>query len=154
MEKNSAKGKSRAQSPMPALPTSAPLTKQRGPFRRSFAIERTEAVSVQYQRILNARALNCKAKAYTQSASPATITRVLLWPQRRELPITNQKFRDGVPHETKAHAIAKPAKTTRKLTPKQRLEKTVPNLRSQEVSREMVPGAADFRKRCWRMSID
>jgi hypothetical protein len=42
----------------------------------------------------------------------------------------------GVPHKTKAHAIAKPAKTTRIIKQKQRLEKTVPNSRSQEVSRE------------------
>ena len=56
--------------------------------------------------------------------------------------VANQKFRVGVPHKTKAHAIAKPAKNTRKLKQKQMLEKTVLNLRSQEVSRELAAKSA------------
>ncbi len=60
------------------------------------------------------------------------------------LPITNQKFRDSVPHETKAYAIAKSAQAPRKQTQKQPLKKTVPNLRSQEVSREMAVKSADM----------
>ena len=57
---------------------------------------------------------------------------------------TNQKFRDGVPHETKAHANAKPAQAHRKVTSKQPLEKTVLNFRSQEVSRELAGKSADM----------
>jgi hypothetical protein len=37
--------------------------------------------------------------------------------------ITNQKFRDGVPLETKAYTITKPARSTLKLNLKQRLAK-------------------------------
>ena len=62
----------------------------------------------------------------------------------RLLPVTNQKFRDGVPHETKAYVIAKPAKTTRKSKQKQQLEKTVLNSRSQEVSRETPRKTPEF----------
>ena len=58
-------------------------------------------------------------------------------------PITHQTFRDGVPHETKAYAIAKPAHHTVILKQKQSLKKSVPNLRSQEVSREMAVKSAD-----------
>ena len=39
------------------------------------------------------------------------------------LPLTNQTFRDGVPHETRAYAIAKPAHHTVILKQKQQLEK-------------------------------
>jgi hypothetical protein len=63
---------------------------------------------------------------------------------RPTLPITNQTFRDGVPHETKAYAIAKPAHHPVILKQKQSLEKSVPNLRSQEVSREMAVKSADM----------
>jgi hypothetical protein len=51
-------------------------------------------------------------------------------------PLTNQTFRDGVHHETKARANAKPAQAHRKVTSKQPLEKTVLNFRSQEVKRK------------------
>jgi hypothetical protein len=58
--------------------------------------------------------------------------------------VTNQKFRDGVPHESKAYAIAKPASSPLKIPQKQPLEKTVLNSRSQEVSREMASKRADM----------
>jgi hypothetical protein len=45
-------------------------------------------------------------------------------------------FRDGVPHKTKAYAIAKPAHHPIIIKQKQQFEKTVLNSRSQEVSRE------------------
>jgi hypothetical protein len=56
-----------------------------------------------------------------------------------EIGITIQKFRDGIPHNTKAYAIAKPVHYPIIIKQKQRLEKTVPNSRSQEVSREKAP---------------
>ena len=46
--------------------------------------------------------------------------------------------------QTKAYAIAKPAQTTRKITLNQQLEKTVLNLRSQEVSRETARKTPKF----------
>jgi hypothetical protein len=58
--------------------------------------------------------------------------------------LTNQKFRDGVPHETKAYTNAKPAKKNRRRTLKQPLEESVPNLRRQEISREMASKSADM----------
>jgi hypothetical protein len=63
------------------------------------------------------------------------------WPFPR---ITNQTFRDGVPHETKAYAIAKSAQHPYFFKQIQSLEKSVPNLRSQEVSREMAVKSADM----------
>ena len=48
------------------------------------------------------------------------------------------------PNQTKAHAIAKPVQASRKVKSKQQLEKTVPNSRSQEVSREMAVKSADM----------
>ncbi|MEF8712817.1 MAG: hypothetical protein V5B39_04455 [Accumulibacter sp.] len=59
-------------------------------------------------------------------------------------PTTNQAFRDGIPHETKAYANAKPAHNPVIPKQKQRLEKTVLNSRSQEVSREMAVKSADM----------
>jgi hypothetical protein len=63
------------------------------------------------------------------------------WPSAA---IANQKFRDGVPHATKAYANANPGQDPQKVTSKQQLEKTVLNLRSQEVSREMARKSADM----------
>ena len=47
-----------------------------------------------------------------------------------------QKFCDGVPHQTKAHAIAKRVQAHRKVTSKQRLKSSALKSRSHEVSRE------------------
>jgi len=62
----------------------------------------------------------------------------------RQPPLTIQTFRDGVPHATKAYAIAKPAHYPEILKRKQSVKKTVPNSRSQEVSREAAFRSADM----------
>ena len=46
--------------------------------------------------------------------------------------------------KTKAYANANPVQDPRKVRSKQQLKKTVPNLRSQEVSREMASKSADM----------
>ncbi|MBL8393384.1 MAG: hypothetical protein JNK99_01345 [Candidatus Accumulibacter sp.] len=65
-------------------------------------------------------------------------------PQEPFPPTANQTFRDGVGHKTKAHAIAKSAHHPVILKQKQQLEKTVLNLRSQEVSRETARKTPEF----------
>jgi hypothetical protein len=63
------------------------------------------------------------------------------WPRAA---IANQKFRVGVPRETKAYANAKSAHHPTIHYQKQPLEKTVLNSRSQEVSREMARKTPKF----------
>jgi hypothetical protein len=72
--------------------------------------------------------------------------------ERRPLHVTNQTFRDNVPRETKAYAIAKPARLSLKVIAKQPLQKAVLNFRSQEVSRKMASKSADMTFVGWSRS--
>lgn len=58
--------------------------------------------------------------------------------------VQHQKFRDGIPHKTKAYAIAKPVRAHRKATSKQQLKNSVLNSRSQEVSRKTPRKTPEF----------